>query len=65
MKKFLNRIHFEYLLLAFVVPTAALMAELHEIYVLVPFVLLSVLFAWRVNFCKGVFCLAALLLPRG
>ncbi|MBR2723536.1 MAG: ComEC/Rec2 family competence protein [Lentisphaeria bacterium] len=62
MKKFLNRIHFEYLLLAFVVPTAALMAELHEIYMLAPFVLLSVLFAWRVNFCKGVFCLAALLL---
>ncbi len=62
MKEFLNRIHFEYLLLAFIVPTAALMTEVHKMYVLVPFLLLSVLFACYVNRYKGVFCFAALLL---
>lgn len=59
MKELLNRIHFEYILLGFTAAAALMMNEFPSFFSILPFWLISLIFAWRINLTKGIFCFAA------
>ena len=61
MRKFIENLPFEYLLSAFVIIGALLILKNIAVLFVVLFIL-SILLAWRINFCKGIFCFAALTL---
>jgi hypothetical protein len=61
MRKFIENLPFEYLLSAFVITGALLILKNIAVLFAVLFIL-SILLAWRINFCKGIFCFLALIL---
>lgn len=62
MKDFINKIHFEYILLFIVTVSAALLLYFENIYCLLPILLPAALAIWKINAVKGSIIFAAVLL---